>query len=248
MSKGVFALNQKLSSKYGESLPKKALESWKSRWAPVVEETRSANYGELLQAFFSIHDPAKPRADIDFLTAYATRHGLDPVNEQLRINFGVGLEDVQTRVISGAGVPAALKAALTSVGKIPEAAPSSSMSRREDLVQQLRAFYDKYEPSRNTPAEEAQFNKIVDYGLTRGLRKLNQALREKYHDDLDTMRRATIRQSVKEFLNANDPGAAGNMTAEEEVVNFALDNGLGALDWKLKQEYGVGVHGGPEGF
>lgn len=238
--KGVFALNEKLSSKYGESLPKKALESWKSRWAPVVEETKSANYGELLQAFFSIHDPAKPRGDIDFLVAYATRHGLDPVNDQLRMNFGVGLEDVQTRVISGAGVPPALKAALTSVGKL-DPPPASSVNRRDDLVNQLRAFYAKYEPSRNTPAEAAQFNKVVEYGLSRGLRKLNQALRDKYKDDLDTMRRATIRQSVKDFLVANDPNAANNEAQQEDVVNFAIDNGMGALDWKFKQEYGVGV-------
>ena len=153
---------------------------------------------------------------------------------------GVGLEDVQTRVISTAGVPPQLKAALTSVGKLQTEMPEQSQSRRDELVTQLRAFYAQHEPSRLTPAEADKFQSVVEYGLTKGLRKLNEALRAKYNDDLDTMRRATIRQSVKQFLSVNAPNAG---ESEEEAVQFAMDNGLGALDYRFRQDFGVGVQG-----
>lgn len=245
MRKGVFALNDKLNKKYGEGLPKKALESWKSRWAPVVEETKATNYAELLNAFFAIHDPAKPKADIEFLVSYATRHGLDPVNEQLRVNFGVGLEDVSARVTSGASTTPPLAVAVASLGEkaLTPMDPLTSRGRKEDLELQLKQFYARFDPTKLQPANREAFNKIVDYGLTRGLRKLNQALREKYSDDLDTMRRNTVRASVREFLAANDPGGVSG-TTEEEAVEFAMENGMKVLDEKLKMEYGVGVAGG----
>ena len=167
-------------------------------------------------------------------------------DEQLRLNFGVGLEDVQTRVVSSAGVPPGLVAALQSVGKLSDT-PASSQSRREELTAQLRAFYARHEPNRNTPAETEKFNAVVEYGMTRGLKKLNQALRDKYSDDLDTVRRNTIRQSVRDFMAANNPQALKDDAQNEEVVQFAMDNGVGALDYRLRQEYGMGVntaHGG----
>jgi hypothetical protein len=61
-----------------------------------------------------VHDPAKPKGDITFLAGYATRHGLDPVNEQLRTNFGVGLEDVEHQVTVVAG-PSTMKSTLAHV-------------------------------------------------------------------------------------------------------------------------------------
>lgn len=233
MQKGVFALNEKLTKKYGEALPKKALESWKSRWAPVVEETKSATYGELLTAFFQIHDPAKPKADIEFLANYATRHGLEPVNEQLRLNFGVGLEDVEN-IASVVPGPSSLKNALASVGKMT-VDPSSSVARRDQLSAQLKDFYAKHDPTKLQPANKEGFDKIVEYGMNKGLRKLNGALRDKYNEDLDSARRDTIRQSVRDFLSTNDPTAVGQTEID---VNFALENGLAALDQKFKNEYG----------
>jgi len=200
-----------------------------------VEETKSANYGELLTAFFQIHDPAKPKSDIEFLANYAMRHGIEPVNEQLRLNFGVGLEDVEARIAHVPG-PSSLKTALASVGKIPND-PNSSVARRDQLVAQLSDFYSKHDPSKLNPANKEAFDKIVEYGVSKGLRKLNAALREKYNDDLDSARRETIRQSVRDFLSANDPMAA--QTETEADVNFALENGLGALDHKFRTEYGT---------
>jgi hypothetical protein len=218
-------------------LIQKALESWKSRWAPVVEESKSANYGELLTAFFQIHDPAKPKADIEFLANYATRHGIEPVNEQLRMNFGVGLEDVE-RSLSNVPGPSSLKTALASVGKIPPD-QTNSVARREQLTMQLRDFYGKHDPSKLSPASKEAFEKIVEYGVTKGVRRLNAALREKYQEDLDSARRDTIRQSVREFLSANDPNAVASET--EADVQFALENGLAVLDHKFKNEYGASL-------
>jgi len=240
IQKGVFALNEKLSKKYGEALPKKALESWKSRWAPVVEESKSANYGELLIAFFAIHDPAKPKSDIEFLASYATRHGIEPVNDQLRMNFGVGLEDVEARIAHVPG-PSSLKNALASVGKIPND-PNNSVARRDQLVAQLSDFYARHDATKLLPANKEAFVKIVEYGLSKGIRKLNQALRDKYGEDLDSSRRETIRQSVRDFLTSNDPSAP--QSEAEADVNFALENGLGALDHKFRSEYGASLSEG----
>lgn len=205
-----------------------------------MEETKSANYGELLTAFFAIHDPAKPKADIEFLATYATRHGIEPVNEQLRMNFGVGLEDVEARIAHVPG-PSSLKSALASVGKLA-GDPSGSIARRDQLSRQLADFYSKHDPSKIQPGGKEAFDKIVEYGLTKGLKKLNQALRDKYGDDLDTARRETIRQSVRDFLTANDPHAP--ISEAEADVQFALDNGIGLLDHKLRTEYGASLTAG----
>jgi len=228
-----------LSKKYGEALSKKALESWKSRWAPVVEETKAVSYAELLAAFFTLHDPAKPKEDIDFLVQYAVKHGIDPVNEQLRLNFGVGLEDVASRASTSQIAPS-LQAALKAVGTITPDLPQMSMSRRDDLVRQLRQFYTKYEPSKLNASEADKFEKIVEYGMAKGLKKLNGALREKYGDDLDTMRRQVVALSIRDYKAQQDADAS---QADEELINFAVENGLGVLDAKLKQETGVGIKG-----
>jgi len=219
-----------LSKKYGEALSKKALESWKSRWAPVVEETKAVSYAELLAAFFTLHDPAKPKEDIDFLVQYAVKHGIDPVNEQLRLNFGVGLEDVASRASTSQIAPS-LQAALKAVGTITPDLPQMSMSRRDDLVRQLRQFYTKYEPSKLNASEADKFEKIVEYGMAKGLKKLN---------DLDTMRRQVVALSIRDYKAQQD---ADSSQADEELINFAVENGLGVLDAKLKQETGVGIKG-----
>lgn len=149
------------------------------------------------------------------------------------MNFGVGLEDVESRVSVVPG-PSSLKNALVSVGKLNPADPVSSASRREALINSLKIFYAKYDPSKLQPANKESFDKIVEYGITKGLRRLNAALREKYNDDLDSAKRETIRQSVREFLTKTDPSAD-----TEAEVQFAIDNGLGALDHKFKTEYGA---------
>jgi hypothetical protein len=204
-----------------------------------VEESKSQNYGELLTAFFAIHDPAKPKADIEFLAAYATRHGIDPVNEQLRMNFGVGLEDVEARIAHVPG-PSSLKTALASVGQMsPD--PLGSVQRRDQLRQQLAAFYARHDPSKLQPENREAFDKIIEYGMAKGLKKLNQALQDKYKDDLDSARRETIRQSVRDYLTVNDPHA--NPAETEDDVRFALENGMGALEVKLISEYGAPLSG-----
>lgn len=234
IDKGVFALNERLLKKYGEALPKKALESWKSRWAPVVEENKSVNYEELLMAFFSIHDSNKPKSDIQFLANYAIKHGLDPVNEQLRANFGVGLEDVESQVTVVAG-PSSMKAVQV---KLAQPDPVQTTVRKQELVQQLTRFYQKYDTTKLT--DQAAFDKIVDYGMNRGLKKLNQALKDKYHDDLDAIRRETIRQSVRAFAASQTQAGID----EEEEISFAMENGLKLLDHKLTVEYGANTSTG----
>lgn len=152
------------------------------------------------------------------------------------MNFGVGLEDVESRVQVVPG-PSSLKHALVSVGKLNPTDPHSSMQRREVLIHQLQKFYEKYDETKLQPSNKEAFDKVVEYGMTKGLRRLNAALRDKYNDDLDSARRDNIRQSVREFLANNDPTAP--LQEVEADVQFAMDNGVGALDDKLKSEYGA---------
>jgi hypothetical protein len=180
--------------------------------------------------------------DIDFLIQYATKHGLEPVNEQLRLNFGVGLEDVASRASTSQVAPS-LQAALKAVGTITPDLPQMSISRRDELAKQLRAFYGKYEPSKLNAAELDKFDKVVDYGMAKGLKKLNAALREKYGDDLDSMRRQAVAVSVRDYKKNNDPT---NEESEEQLVQFAMENGMNLLDAKLKHENGVGIIQGSE--
>lgn len=131
-----------------------------------------------------------------------------------------------------------MKTALLQVKQGGTSDPAQLHQRRVELVTQLTQFYKKYDMSKLENKEA--LDKVVDYGLNKGMRKLNAALREKYNDDLDTIRRETIRQSVRDFISHNQ-GVLLPKEDEEEEIKFALENGMGMLDQKLKNEYGASL-------
>lgn len=208
----------------------------------MVKEQSQANdfekvINDMLVLFFQKYDPDKPKKDIDFLAGFAMRRGVDTVNNQLKLNFGVGLEDVgwtphtqqdfemlsaaakptkpmvqeSTKVTPSAPAPAPAPAVVASP---PPPAPviEKTLSpeeelkvRREEIANKLRIFYKKHDPSRLEPSNIEQFNKVVTYGLEKGLVRLNGALREKFNEDLDDVQKAYFRQSLAPFFQKNQP-------------------------------------------
>ena len=271
-----------------------------------------------LRVFYSTHDVTRSLAartkEIDDLARFAALNGEESLNAALHAKYGDDIspsgvhypvaaaaregDDDDARSI--ATVPVSYQHADVHTLPVALAVPASPKSiktggkrrggdKRAEIVFQLQQFYTLVQPERLQPSDQSRFDRVVQYAVDFGVRKLNESLRTKYGKDLNDLasmavrsragtsdeseelgrsqyiggersqygysedtgsflddgpalpekERLVIRERLTRFYMAYAPAKLGKDNEDKfaQVVQYGLDNGLAALNAKLRKFY-----------
>lgn len=214
--KGLAMLNDRLVGKYGVPLGSvkaagKGGSKWKNRWKHVIANEELGNLSDELRAFYAQFDESQSQADIERFVLWGLQNGRDEVNQKLHDRYGKTLDDV----------------------KLAEGATADE--RIFNLRTRLQKFYETHDAAK---ANDKVIQAMAEWGVV-AYDALQQQLMLTYGYDLDTKRVVPEQLKVQlfEFFSQHDPT---NKTRGEleELVRFAEDRGMEALNQKLLYKYG----------
>uniref|UniRef100_A0A7S3PE12 Uncharacterized protein n=1 Tax=Aplanochytrium stocchinoi TaxID=215587 RepID=A0A7S3PE12_9STRA len=224
--RGIEALNEKMFNKYGADLEIiDLLEATKAIEAEANEGT--INAPPALPVI--VQEVDNKSASADSLDEYFTPE------EQLAPVKPATLTVEEKRIMQNEFEQKKLK---TLRPRVPFQVPSYTRS-------QLEKYFAKYEPA---SLSNGGVDVVYQWTQRNGMALLNEKLLQKYGMSLQEFNEEAnaLRDDLIEFYRVCDRNKL--VTGCEQVLNWGLKNGRAALNVKLMEKYGMGLHTGEDNF